>query len=66
MEVKNRFKEIRMKQYMMDPGKFAKHIGTDIQNYNNWECNRSKPRLELAMLIALKLNKKIEDIWYFE
>lgn len=66
MGVQNRLKEIRMKEYMMNPGEFSKLIGTDIQNYNNWESNRSKPKLELAMSIALKLNKKIEEIWYFE
>lgn len=64
--VKNRLREIRMKEYMMNPGEFSKHIGTDIKNYNNWESNRSKPKLELAMSIALKLNKNIEEIWYFE
>ena len=55
-----------MKEHMMSPGEFALYIGTDMQNYNNWESNRSKPKLELAMSIALKLNKRIEEIWYFE
>ena len=55
-----------MREYMMAPGEFAKFIDTDIKNYSNWEANRSRPKLELAMIIAKKLNRKVEDIWYFE
>jgi DNA-binding XRE family transcriptional regulator len=51
---------------MMDPGEFSKLIGTDVHNYSNWESNRSRPKLELAMMVAMRLNRKIEDIWYFE
>lgn len=51
---------------MMSPGEFATHIGTNIKNYSNWENERSVPRLELALEIALVLNKNIEDIWYLE
>lgn len=50
----------------MSPGEFAKLIGTDIKNYSNWESNRSRPRLEIAIEIAKKLNRKVEDIWYIE
>ena len=64
--VKNKLKEIRMQEYLMAPGEFAKFLGTDIKNYSNWENNRSRPKLELAMVIASKLNRKVEDIWYFE
>lgn len=64
--LKNRLKEIRMREFMMAPGEFAKKIGTDIKNYNNWESSRSKPRLEIALQVAEKLNRKVEDIWYFE
>lgn len=66
MGVKNRLKEIRMREYLMAPGEFAKVLGADIKNYNNWESNRSRPNLELALEIAQKLNRKIEDIWYLE
>lgn len=64
--VKNHLKEIRMKEFVMDPGEFASFIGTDIKNYSNWENNRSRPKLELAIAIAQKLNRKVEDIWYLE
>ncbi|ENK0557986.1 TPA: helix-turn-helix transcriptional regulator [Clostridium botulinum] len=66
MALKNRLREIRMREYMMEPGEFSKLIGTDIKNYNNWESNRSRPRLEIALEVARKLNKKVEDIWYLD
>lgn len=64
--IKNQLKEIRMKEFMMDPGEFTNYIGTDIKNYSNWENNRSRPKLELAIMIAQKLNRNVEDIWFFE
>lgn len=64
--IRNRLKEIRMKEYMMNSGEFAEYIETDIKNYSNWEYNRSRPKLELAIKIAKKLNRKVEDIWYFD
>lgn len=66
MTFNNKLKEIRMKEYLMAPGEFAKYLGIDIKTYSNWERNYSRPKLELAVLIAQKLNKKVEDIWYFE
>ena len=65
-QIKNKLREIRMKEYTLDSGEFAKKLGTDISNYSNWENNRSRPKLELAMQIAERLNRKVEDIWYFE
>lgn len=62
--LKNRLREIRMREYLMAPGEFAKHIGTDVKNLNNWESERSSPKLELAINIAKKLNRRVEDIWY--
>lgn len=55
-----------MKEYLMAPGEFARHLEVDIKTYSNWERNYSRPRLELAILIAQKLNRTVEDIWYFE
>ncbi|WP_354090325.1 helix-turn-helix transcriptional regulator [Clostridium gasigenes] len=64
--VRNKLKEIRMKEYLMAPGEFAKYIGTDIKNYSNWETGRSRPKLEIALKIAKKLNKTVEEIWFLE
>lgn len=64
--VENKLKEIRMKEYLMAPGEFAKLIGTDIKNYSNWESGRSRPKLEIALEVAKKLNKKVEEIWFLK
>ncbi|WDU82247.1 helix-turn-helix transcriptional regulator [Caloramator sp. Dgby_cultured_2] len=64
--VKNRLKEIRMREYMMSAGEFAKYLGTDIKNYSNWERNVSRPNLEKALEISKKLNRTVNDIWYLE
>jgi len=64
--VKNRLKEIRMREYLMAPGEFAKHIGVDIKTYSGWENNHSRPTLEKAIIIANKLNKDVKGIWYVE
>jgi DNA-binding XRE family transcriptional regulator len=66
MGVKNRLKEIRMREFLMAPGEFAEYIGTDIKNYSNWERNISRPNLEKSLEIAKKLNKRVDDIWYLE
>lgn len=64
--LENKLKEIRMKEYLMAPGEFAKLIGTDIKNYSNWESGRSRPKLEIALEVAKKLNKKVEEIWFLK
>lgn len=64
--VRNRLKEIRMTEYMMTQTEFAKKLGIDIKSYSNWERELSRPKLEVALEISIKLNKKVEDIWYLE
>jgi putative transcriptional regulator len=62
--VKNRLKEIRMREYMMEPQEFASFIEVNYKTYYSWERNVAGPSLETALMIAKKLNKKVEDIWY--
>jgi len=62
--VKNKLKEIRMREYMMEPSEFAKLIDVNIKAYYQWESELSKPSLEKALEISLKLNKNVNDIWY--
>lgn len=66
MEIKNKLKEIRMREYLMSSGEFAELLGISIKTYSGWENNHSKPPLDRALLIANKLNKDIKDIWYLE
>lgn len=64
--VKNKLKEIRMKEYMMEKSEFAKFLNIAVTTYYNWENGDSKPPLEKALEIAEKLNKDVKEIWYLE
>lgn len=62
--LKNRLKEIRMKEYMMSQRAFADMLGFNYGSYSQIENNKKSVSLENAYEIAIKLNKMIEDIWY--
>lgn len=66
MSVKNKLKEIRMREYTMNQKEFAEYLNIGITTYCNWEKETSKPTLEKAIEIANKLNKDIKQIWYLE
>jgi len=66
MAVKNRLKEIRMREYLMDPGEFAKLLGISNKVYWSWENDKSRPTLEKALEVADKLNKDVKDIWHLD
>lgn len=66
MEVKNRLKEIRMREYLMSSSEFAKLLGVAISTYSQWESGSSNPSIVKCFEIANKLNKKLEEIWYSE
>ncbi|ABS42777.1 helix-turn-helix domain-containing protein [Clostridium botulinum] len=66
MVVKNNLKKIRMQEYLMAPGEFAKFLNVDIKNYSSWERGRSKPTLDKALKMSEKLNKDVKEIWYLE
>ena len=55
-----------MKEYMMEPKEFAKKLGVTVRSYYQYEEGSSRPKLEIALEIAKRLNKKIDDIWYLE
>lgn len=62
--LKNRLKEIRMKEYMMTSKEFADMIGIKLTTYSRWESGENNPNLELAFEISKKLNKEITEVWY--
>ncbi|WFD12354.1 helix-turn-helix domain-containing protein [Tepidibacter hydrothermalis] len=65
MSVKNNLKSIRMREYMIDNQKeFAKLLGVNYRQYNRYETEGVVPSLEIALKIASKLNKKVEDVFY--
>lgn len=66
MGVKNKLKEIRMREYMMEPQEFAKFIEVNYKTYYSWERGAAGPSLETALKVAKKLNKRIEDVWYLD
>lgn len=64
--VRNRLKEIRMKEYMLNQKEFCKIIGISQSTYSNLESNRIQGNIENILIIAKALNRKVEDIWYLE
>jgi len=62
----NRLKEIRMKEYMLSQKDFAAMLEIRPNQYNRYEKDVNTPSVEIALKIAQKLNKKIEDIWYLD
>jgi len=66
MGLKNRLKEIRMREYAMNSKDFSKMLGINHTTYSNWETRVSKPTLDVAFETAKKLNKTVNEIWYSE
>ena len=62
--VKNKLKEIRMREYMLNQKDFCKLIGISQSTYNPIENNIKQGNVETILLIAKGLNRKVEDIWY--
>lgn len=63
MGVRNRLKEIRMKEYMLSQKEFAELIGMNYRQYNRYE-HESTPDGETMLKMAKALNRKVEDIFY--
>lgn len=66
MRLKNRLKEIRMREYLKNQSEFSSFLGIPLTTYSQWERGVSNPTLEKAFEIANKLNKKMEEIWHYE
>jgi putative transcriptional regulator len=61
--VKNRLKEIRMREFMMERQEFADYLQVDRKTYYGWENGLSQPKLETALMISKKLKKHVDEIW---
>lgn len=61
--VKNKLKEIRMKEYMMNATDFSKMLGEKLSTYSKWENGDSTPTLTRAFEISRILNKLITEVW---
>lgn len=66
MGVKNKLKEIRMREYMLSQKEFIKILNINKSTYNTLELNKVQGNVETALIIAKALNRKVEDIWYLE
>lgn len=64
--VKNKLKEIRMREYMMNSKEFCKVIDVKPNTYSQIEGNKQQGNIETILKIANALNRKVEDIWYLE
>ncbi len=52
-----------MKEYMMNQKEFAELLSIDYRKYNHYE-NSSSPSAETMLIIANKLNRSVESIFY--
>ena len=62
--VRNRLKEIRMREYMMNSSEFCKVLGISISTYSQIESNKQQGNIETILKISKALNRKVEDIWH--
>lgn len=64
--VKNRLKEIRMKEYLMNMSEFSDFLGLTLSMYSQLENEKKGCSLKVAIEISNKLNKNVNDIWYLD
>ena len=64
--IKNNLKKIRMSEYLMTGKEFAEMLNVGRTTYSNWEVGNSRPNLDIALEIAKKLNRNVNDIWYLD
>ena len=65
MVLKNNLKEVRKKKSLTQE-ELGANVGVSRQTIISIERYRYKPTLELALKLAVKLNIKIEKLFYFE
>ena len=64
--VRNRLKEIRMKNYMMNAKEFSELLGIKANTYSQLETQKQQGNIETILKISKALNLKVEDIWYLD
>ena len=65
MILKNILKEVRQKKKLTQE-ELGDSVGVSRQTIISIETYRYKPTLELAMKLSMKLNCKIDQLFYFE
>lgn len=64
--VKNRLRKIRHELMIDKQIEMARLLGLRQEQYNIYELQRSQPSLEIALRIARKLGRPVEEIFWLE
>ncbi|MBY6950367.1 helix-turn-helix transcriptional regulator [Clostridium botulinum] len=64
--VRNRLKEIRMREYMMDQKQFYTMLDISKSTYSQIENNKQQGNIETVLKIAKALSRPVEEIWFLE
>ncbi len=65
IQLKNRLKEIRIEK-KISQGMLAEMVGVSRNTISSIETGQYSPTAKLAYLISIALDKKFEDVFYFE
>ncbi len=63
--LKNRLKEIRTEQ-KISQADLAKMVGVSRNTISSIETGQFSPTAKLALILCIALDKKFEDIFYFD
>ena len=62
--LKNRIKEVRMEKGLSQAG-LAQMVGVSRNTISSIETGQYSPSAKLALILALALDKKFEELFYF-
>ncbi len=65
LEFKNRLKEERQKAGLSQ-GELAQLVGVSRNTISSIETGQFNPTAKLALVLCIALNKKFEELFYFE
>ncbi|MBQ6211875.1 MULTISPECIES: helix-turn-helix transcriptional regulator [Ruminococcus] len=63
--LRNRLKEIR-KEQRLSQDELAKMVGVSRNTISSIETGQFSPTAKLALILCIALDKKFEDIFYFD
>ena len=66
MQVKNKLREIRMRDFMKEPSEFADMIGVNRRTYYSWESGNAVPSIKEGLRICKIIKKGFDEVWYLE
>ena len=64
MKLKNRIKEVRTEKGLSQAG-LAQMVGVSRNTISSIETGQYSPTAKLALILALALDKKFEELFYF-